>query len=222
MTDASTDLVNRLSRLDVCAISDALDALGIDGQVVDGLAPVWEGAKVVGVAVTTALVEGPPPPDAPPVHLGARAIEASPPGAVIVIDNGGRDSMGSWGGLLSAAAARRGVAGVITDGACRDVDEARELGFAVFARKGAVRTARGRVHESSCGAPVSLAGVPVRPGDIVAADGSGVVVIPAEQAESVCERAEYIARREAAMLASLRAGQTVSAVLGGSYEHLLS
>jgi len=129
--------------------------------------------------------------------------------------------MGSWGGLLAMAASLRGVAGVVADGACRDVDEAREMGFAVFARAGAVRTARGRVHEQSCGEPVSLSGITVHPGDVIVADGSGVVVVPAADAERVTERAEFIARREAAMQDSLRAGAPVSEVLGASYEHLL-
>jgi len=215
-----TDVVARLAGLDVCCISDAMDALGIVG-VVDGLSPLWEGAKVVGRAVTTRLEAGPAPAADIPVHLGARAIEACAPGDVIVVDNGGRDTMGSWGGLLSMAASMRGVAGVVTDGACRDIDEARELRFPVFGRGGAVRTARGRVHETTCGEPVSLAGVTVHSGDIVAADGSGVAVIPAADAERVADRAEQIAQRERAMQEELRAGTAVSQVLGASYEHLL-
>jgi 4-hydroxy-4-methyl-2-oxoglutarate aldolase len=214
------DLIARLSPLDVCCVSDALDALGIEG-VVDGLTPVWEGAKVVGRAVTTKLAPGPAPAGTPPVHLGARAIERSRPGEVIVVDNGGRDTMGSWGGLLALAASLRGVAGVVLDGACRDVDEAREMSFPAFARRGAVRTARGRVHEESCGEPVSLAGIAVNPGDIVMADGSGVVVLPAADAPRVVERAEQIARRERAMQTRLQAGDSVSEVLGASYEDML-
>lgn len=223
MSEPSTPtdpLVSRLAPLDTGCVSDALDALGIDGAV-DGPTPVWEGARVVGRAVTTRLAPGPAPAGAPPVHLGARAIEAARPGDVIVVDNGGRDTMGSWGGLLALAASLRGVAGVVMDGACRDVDEARQLAFPAFARRGAVRTARARVHEESCQEPVSLAGIPVAPGDIVMADGSGVVVIPAARAEAVVERAEQIAAREQAMQARLQAGDPVSAVLGAAYEHML-
>ena len=221
MTDSATPTaIERLGQFDVCCVSDAMDALGLDG-VVDGIHPVWEGAKLVGRAVTTKLAVGPTPPDVPAVHLGARAIESASPGDVIVVDNGGRDTMGSWGGLLSMAASLHEIAGVVSDGACRDVDEARERGFPVFARSGAVRTARGRVHEQSCGEPVSLAGITVHPGDVIVADGSGVVVIPAAEAERVAERAELIARREAAMQESLGRGASVTDVLGASYEHLL-
>lgn len=210
----------RLARLDTCAVSDALDACGIAGYV-DCLLPMWAGARTVGRAVTTKLAAGPAPAGSPRIHLGARAIEASRPGDVIVIDNDGRVGMGSWGGLLSLAASLRGVAGVITDGACRDVDEARQMRFPVFARRGAAPTARGRVHEVSCNEPVMLAGVPVSPGDIVMADGSGVVVIPAAEAERVARAAERIAGREAAMAASLREGVTVTEVLGAPYEDML-
>lgn len=213
-------LVQQLSSLDVCTVSDALDACGIEGYAAE-LIPMWEGARVVGMAVTTKLDAGPPPVGARPVHLGARAIEAARPGDVIVVDNGARVAMGSWGGLLSLAASLRGVAGVIADGACRDVDEAREMAFPVFARRGVAPTARGRVHEASCNEPVHLDGVPVRPGDLVMADGSGVVVVPAEKAEAVVARAEQIARREAAMQDRLRQGDTVSQVLGASYEQML-
>ncbi len=185
------------------------------------LLPMWEGARVVGRAVTTKLAAGPAPAGAPRIHLGARAIEAARPGDVIVVDNGGRVSMGSWGGLLSLAASLRGVAGVITDGACRDVDEAREMHFPVFARQGAAPTARGRVHEVSCNEPIMLAGVPVCPGDIVLADGSGVVVIPAAHASRVAQAAERIAGREATMAARLREGVPVSEVLGEPYEDML-
>lgn len=213
-------LVHRLRSLDVCAVSDALDSSGIDGYV-SPLMPLWEGARVVGTAVTTKLEAGPPSPESPTVHLGARAIEAARPGDVIVVDNGGRDTMGSWGGLLSLAASLNGVAGVIIDGACRDVDEAREMAFPVFARRPVAPTARGRVHETSCNQPIHLAGIPVRPSDIVMADGSGVVVVPAERAAEVVARAEQIARREQAMQARLRDGDAVSDVLGASYEHML-
>jgi regulator of RNase E activity RraA len=168
------------------------------------------------------LAEGPPPADAPKVHLGSAAVEASGPGEVIVIDNGGRLGMGSWGGLLSVAASVRGIAGVVTDGACRDVDEARELRFPVFARGAVPRTARRRVHEASWGEPVSVGSVRVAPGDVVMADGSGVVVLPAAQAERVVAAAERIAEREQRMQADLRAGTPVSQVLGRSYEDMLS
>lgn len=214
------DLVERLGTLDVCSVSDAMDALGVEGAVL-GLVPLWQGARVAGRAVTVRLAEGPPPAGAPAVHLGAAAIEASNPGDVIVVDNAGRTGMGSWGGLLTLAASLRGVGGVVVDGACRDVDEARELRFPTFARRGVQRTARGRVHEAATGGMVQLAGVPVFAGDIVMADGSGVVCLPAARAVEIVARAEQIRDRERDMVRALTAGTTVSSVLGGDYERML-
>jgi regulator of RNase E activity RraA len=214
------DLIDRLQTMDVCTVSDALDALGLEGSVL-GLRPMWEGARVVGRAVTVRLAEGAAPPGAPKVHLGARAIELSRPGDVIVVDNAGRTGMGGWGGLLSLAASLHGVGGVIVDGACRDVDEQRELGFPAFARSGVQRTARARVHEASSGDPVSIGGVTVEPGDIVMADGSGVVRISASRAADVVAKAEDIAAREGDMQQALKSGTTVGKVLSGDYEHML-
>lgn len=206
--------------MDVCAVSDALDALALPGAL-GGVVPMWQGARVVGRAVTVQLAEGSPPAGAPPVHLGARAIEAAMAGDVVVVANDGRTDMGAWGGLLSLAASLRGLAGVVVDGACRDVDEARELGFPAFARAPVCRTARGRVHEVSTGEPVSLGEVSVHAGDIVLADGSGVVVLAAATAAAVTDRAERIVERERGMQRLLHAGHSVSEVLGASYESLL-
>lgn len=220
ITRPSSHLMAKVRLLDACTISDALDAIGITG-VVDGILPLWQGARAVGPAMTCALADGPPPPTASPVHLGARAIAATRPGDVIVVANQGRDTMGSWGGLLSLAASLRGVAGVVLDGACRDVDEARELGFAAFARRPALRTARGRVHEVGFGEPVSFCGVSVTPGDLVVADGSGVVFVPSDAIEAVVAAAEAIAAKEEAMRGRLYGGRPITEVLGTSYERML-
>jgi 4-hydroxy-4-methyl-2-oxoglutarate aldolase len=217
MTDAE---VERLARLDGCLVSDAGDALGIDG-VATGLVPMWEGARLVGRAVTVRLEPAPAPRDTPPVHLGVAAIARSGPGDVIVVDNAGRTGMGGWGGLLSAAAVRQGVEGVVLDGALRDVDEARELRFPVFAVTRTVRTARGRVYEAEVGGRVSVGGIPVETGDLVLADGSGVVVVRAADAEAVLAKAEDLARREAEMQLGLREGLPPATVLGPKYERML-
>lgn len=165
---------------------------------------------------------GRPISDRPPIHLGARAIQTAVRSNVIVMANDAGDAMGSWGGLLSLAARLKGVTGVVSNGGCRDVDEARELNFPVFARRAAVRTARGRAHEVSCGEPVELDSVTIRNGDIVVADGTGVVVVGADYAIDVVRRAEEIWRKERTMQTRLRAGSNVQDVLGGSYELMLT
>lgn len=215
------EVVSRFARLDACTVSDAIDAAGRGGDLLEDVRPSWEGARAVGRAVTMTL--RPPQADGRPSrrHLGAAAITAAAPTDMVVIDTGAFTGCGSWGGLLSLAASLRGLGGVVTDGAVRDVDEARALRFPVFARAPAARTARGRLAEVAVNQPVSVAGGTVRPGDLVIADASGVVVVEWSAARDVLARAEAIAERESVMAGRLRSGVAVDAVLDTSYETML-
>jgi 4-hydroxy-4-methyl-2-oxoglutarate aldolase len=214
----------RYADLDVCSISDAADALDLrrTGEVgtLTGVRAAWEGARALGWAVTMRLEDGPAP--AGSVHLGVRAIAQARPGDVIVVDNGGRLDAGSWGGLLSTAATTRGVGGVVTFGAARDIDEARQLGFPLFGLGATPQTARGRCHEASCGEPVHIAGLDVAPGDLVAADGTGVVVVARRIAHAVLNKALELAARESGMRDALLGGLDPVRVLGGDYEDMLA
>src|SRR5207237_928779 len=84
------------------------------------------------------------------------------------------------------------------DGACRDVDEARDLGFPVYARSATPRTARGRIVEQSFNTPVRFGGVTVEPGDLVLADWTGAVFLPSARAEEGVTLAAQLAAREVA------------------------
>lgn len=203
-------LIDRLARLDTPSASDALDHLNLRGAVV-GIRPVWPCPRIVGRAITVKIV--PAGLTRPEHHLATPAVAAAEPGDVIVIDNAGRTDVSSWGGILSHAAQVKGVHGVIVDGACRDVDESRELGFPVYARAGVPVTARGRIIQESFNTLIQCGGVQVRPGDLVIADGSGVVFIPQERAEEVIEAAERIVAREAAMVEAVRGGRSVVDVM---------
>jgi regulator of RNase E activity RraA len=214
-----TELVERLRRLDSSAVSDSLDALGRPG-VVSGIQPLWSSGRIAGRVMPVRLVpvgEADPPPH----HLGAAAIEAGGPDHVIVVDNSGRTEMGGWGGLLGRGAQARGIAGVVVDGACRDVEELAEIGFPVFARAATARTARGRVVEC-VGDKISVGGVAVRSGDLVLADRGAVVFLRAEDAEQTIEAAEAIVARETVMAAALAQGLPATSVLGADYEELIA
>ncbi|MFI9388042.1 RraA family protein [Kutzneria sp. NPDC052558] len=215
-----TDLVDRLRALDTCAVSDALDRHGIRG-VVGGLRPWAAPGTIAGRAVTVLL--GPPSDDVTASrHLGTAAVDASGPGDVIVVAHQGRTDCAGWGGLLSRAAAARGIEGIVVHGAARDLVEAAEAGLPVHAVTPTPVTARSRAVERGWGEPVQLDDVAVRPGDLVLADGGGVVVVPAAQAEEVLATAERIAGTEAAMARAIAAGAPVSDVMGQSYEELTS
>ena len=216
MSIAATE---RLSRLDCCAVSDALDKLKLGG-VVSGLPQLSGTGRIAGRVITMKLGIGTVAPG-PIRHLGTAAIEAANPGDVIVIEQKSGVEAGSWGGMLALGAKLRGVAGVVADGPVRDIDEAKSLDFPVFARGCTARTARGRVVELATNGPVEIGNIAVNPGDYVIADGSAVVFIKAEDIERVLDAAEAIASREAAMAQALRAGRPITEVMGANYEHML-
>lgn len=208
----------RFRVLDSCAVSDALDKLGLAGTV-DGIHSLTGPVKMAGRVVTVKLVAAG---DAKPKrHLCTAAIEGATPGNVIVVEHHDRDDCAGWGGILSLAAKERGLAGTIVDGRARDVDESRDAGYPVFARAATPTTARGRVIEESWNVPVTIGGVDVTPGDLVIADGSGVVFVDQRHEGEVLEAAELIAAREHAMARAIKDGKPVSAVMGGDYETML-
>jgi len=125
------------------------------------------------------------------------------------------------GPTWSAGAAAKGIAGVIVDGAVRDVDQAAGYGLPVYGAVAVPRTARGRVAERGWNIPVTIAGVLVRPGDYVIADGSGVVFVPREHAEAVVATAEAITRAEELMAARALAGDPMTDVMSHDYESML-
>jgi regulator of RNase E activity RraA len=110
---------------------------------------------------------------------------------------------------------------VIIDGACRDLDEAREMQLPIYGRAGVPRTARGRIMEEDWNIPVQLCGIRIAPGDYLIADGSGVVIVPQDIAAEVILRAERIVATEALMAQAVRDDQPVSKVMGADYETLL-
>lgn len=214
------DIATRLARLDACAISDALDQLGLPPSVT-GLGPRAAKGRISGSIITVKLAAGKPPEGTMPRHLCTTAIDMAEPGQVIVVEQRTGIECAGWGGILSNAARGRGVSGVIVEGLARDVDEAAEIGFPVYARGSTARTARGRIYETATGEPITVGDVTVATGDFVVADGSGAAFIPAARIDDVLTAAEQIASREAAMTKAVLAGHPVSTVMGGDYEHLL-
>ena len=215
----SANFVERLEVLDVCAVSDAKDSLGL-APALSGLARQSGEGLLAGRVRTVELAEGTPPADMPKVHLCARAIVSSTAETVIVVAHPGADA-GGWGGVLTTGAKIAGVRGVVLDGPTRDRDEAAALGFPIFARGNTAKTARGRVYERATGVPIQIGGQQVDDGDYVIADGAGVAFIAAADIERVLAAAERIARKEKAMVASLREGNPITEVMGADYETML-
>lgn len=202
---------------DTCVVSDALDALGLPSGII-GLEPrTTTGQRVLGRALTIEVSRRTD--DRPAPHLATAALRLAGPGDVLVIASGGITDVSSWGGILARAAVARGVVGVVVDGAFRDVDEIRDLGLSVHARAAVPVTARGRLVERSHGQPVTVGGVEVATGDLVVADGSGVVVVPWAHETDVLAEATRLAAREAEIGRALDEGaQLVDLMHDRSFE----
>ena len=214
------DRAIRLARLDCCAVSDALDQLGLPASVT-GIGSLAAHRRIAGMVITVKLAAGKPVEGAPVRHLGTTAIDMAEPGRVIVIEQRTGIECAGWGGILSNAARLRGLAGVIVEGLARDIDEANEIGFSVYARGATARTARGRIHEAATGVPIVVGDVEVATGDWVIADASGTAFVPADRIDDVLDAAERIAFKEAGMTKAVLSGHPVSQVMGANYEHLL-
>lgn len=215
----SDGLVASLARFDTCTISDAMDKLGLAGATV-GIRPAWKCPKIFGRAVTMKLK--PAGQDKPKQHLGTAAIDLAQPGDIIVIENTVRPDAPGWGGLLSLGAKTKGLGGVVSDGPVRDVDECEQLGFPVYSRGVVPISARSRIVQESVNQEIQFAGVQVHPGDIVIADGSGVVIIPQARAAEVIATASELADQEAKMAAEIRAGKSMVEILERrGYEEML-
>jgi 4-hydroxy-4-methyl-2-oxoglutarate aldolase len=215
--------IQRLARLDCCAVSDALDKLSLTGAVTV-LPQRSSTRRIAGRAITVKLVAKDKAPAAvgPPRHLGTTAIESGGPGNIIVVEQRSGIEAGSWGGILSLAAKMRGIEGVIADGPVRDIDEARAYDLPIYSRGLTARTARGRVAEAGTNVDVQIDEVTVSPGDYVLADASAVIFISAANIEAVVTAAEDIVAREAAMAKALLAGEQVGTVMGANYENMLT
>jgi regulator of RNase E activity RraA len=178
--------VQRAAKLDTTALSDALDRLGIPGQCL-GIKPLDSRFRLAGRAFT--LLYGPA--GVPPGTVGD-FIDDVPEGSVIVIDNGGRENATVWGDILTMVAHRRGIAGTVIDGACRDTHLSREIGYPIFSRSYSMRTGKDRVQLEATNGPVNIGDARVLAGDILRGDADGVIAIPQAHENDVLTVAEEI------------------------------
>ncbi|MDO9201569.1 MAG: RraA family protein [Hydrogenophaga sp.] len=195
--------VQRAARMDTATLSDALDRCGIQGQC-HRIQPRSTDFRMAGRAWT--LLYGPA---GLPAGTVGDYIDEVPEGAVVVLDNGGRDDATVWGDILTEVAHRKGVAGTVIDGVNRDVALCLELGYPVYSLASYMRTGKDRVQVEATQVPVTIGGARVAPGDIVRGDADGVVVIPQAHEETVLAAAEAIEQAEDAIRAAVRAGSSL-------------
>jgi 3-hexulose-6-phosphate synthase/6-phospho-3-hexuloisomerase len=182
-------------------LADAMQKRG----ALKGIEPhVRHGTKMVGRALTVKTANG----DwAKPVE----AIDRAKPGDVIVIDAGG-GSTAVWGELASHSCQVKGVAGVVIDGAARDIDTILEINFPCFSRHVVPHAGEPKGH-GDIGSEVECGGQLVRTGDWIVGDESGVVVVPQEIAVEMANRALDVLERENRIREEIKRGGTLSSVL---------
>jgi regulator of RNase E activity RraA len=196
--------VERASKLDTTAISDAMDRLGIPGQCLN-IKPLDPRFRLTGRAFT--ILYGPA--GTPPGTVGDY-IEDVPPGGVVVLDNGGRENATVWGDILTWVANRRGVAGTVIDGACRDTALSRELGYPIYSRSYSMRTGKDRVQVEAMGGSVNIGDARVNQGDILRGDADGVVAIPQAHEDAILTNAEQIDAAESEIRRLVNEGNTLT------------
>ncbi|HLF16603.1 MAG TPA: 3-hexulose-6-phosphate synthase [Candidatus Thermoplasmatota archaeon] len=186
-----------------CSTSNVSDAMHRKGAMV-GIEARQQGVRVAGRAVTVFTADG----DwAKPVE----AIDVAKPGDVIVIDQRGTTTA-MWGELASWSCKVKGVAGVVVDGAVRDIDDIRAMGFPVWSRH-VVPHAGEPKGFGEIGAEVQCGGQRVRSGDWILADDMGVVVVPQEEAQETANRSLEVHERENRLREEIKRGKTLSSVL---------
>lgn len=199
-------IVESFKQIDTSTISDALDKLGLVGQCsgIKSINPAW---KIAGRAFTVKYA----PVDIKKGTVGDY-IDDVKPGDVVVLDNQGRLDCTVWGDILTSVAKRRGIAGTVIDGVCRDSNRSLEVDYPVFSVSRYMRTGKDRVQVDAVGEPVALANVRVRQGDIIVGDADGVVVIPQEFEDKVLATAQQIEAAEDRIREAVATGRRLDEV----------
>jgi regulator of RNase E activity RraA len=184
--------------------SDALDECGIAATVpASTLRPTDPGARVVGRAITVLNRKS----AGRRKVSGLADIEAhnlAAPGDVLVVQ--GVAGISSMGGVSATIGKREGELAAIVDGAVRDIDHSRRIGYPIWSAGVSPITGKWRIETLAVNEPVHIAGIEVRPGDLVLADECGVCFVPHARAAEVLEVARRLAASEARRLQALAEG----------------
>ena len=189
-----------------CMVSDVMERAG---TLPSAIKPVV-GGRFVGSALTVRLATG-------DLVDCLDALKVAGPGDAIVVDAAGETETSIWGGLMAGLCLQAGVVGAVVDGAIRDIDEIRDLGFPIFARAVVPRSTHSpyssRLEPIEVNVPIAVGSSLIHPGDVILADEIGVVVVPQADAPDVLAHALELAENEEATRQLIRAGKTVDELL---------
>ena len=208
----SVEVRGLLARTSTATISTRLLERGLRNTVLHGLEPLSKPtANLVGQAFTLRYIPAREDLDTPSAfadydHPQRAAIEQAPAGSVLVMDCRGVDRAASAGHILVTRLARRGVAGLVSDGGIRDSAGISEMGFPVYVRSRSAMTNLALHHAVDLNVPIGCAGVPVYPGDILVGDEDGVVCIPRHLVDEVAREAVDMERMETLILRRVEEG----------------
>jgi 4-hydroxy-4-methyl-2-oxoglutarate aldolase len=201
-TAVDEELIARFAVFDPATL---YEAAGQSGMVDPAIRPAWQGAKVCGRAFTVEC----PPGDNLMLHLAVAEAQA---GAVIVAYAGAFLRAGAWGEILTVAAQSRGIAGLVIDGAVRDIEAIERLRFPIFSRGLAIGACT-KERRGKLDVPVQVGGRIVNPGDLVLGDSDGLVVIERDGIEDVFRAATSRHEKEAEIIRQLGQGRTTIELL---------
>lgn len=169
--------------------------------------PFWPGVKLAGPALTVRCHVG----DNLTLH---KAIELIQPGDVIVVDAGGyKETGGLWGEIMALAARKRGLEGIVIDGAARDIPILRGMNFPIFARTSSPGSTAKKTF-GSINRPITCGGVLVNPGDLILGDDDGVVVIPSSRAEEILRLGRERDQKETQIKRLIEEGKSTVEIFG--------
>ena len=207
----SQELLEAFSKLQPAAIHEAM---GKRGALNSDIRPAWFGAHLCGSALTIKAAPG----DNLMLH---KAVSIAQPGDVLVVDMDGFTECGPWGEIITKAAMKAGITGIVTNGSVRDTEPIHDLGFPMFSRgccmKGTTKMKAGKINN-----PIVIGNIQVNAGDIVVADNDGVVVVPLEEAEAVLKATQEKEAAEAKIMERVAAGECTMDILNirATYEAL--
>jgi regulator of RNase E activity RraA len=197
------------SELSSAVVLDALDEFGHRRQAILNVSPRTTGAVIVGRAKTMLWVDFAY--DDPNTYaLELAAVDSIQPHDLVVCATASSNRAGIWGELLTTAALQRGAAGIVTDGAVRDLARLEAMGFPVFARHLSPYDSMNRQKVVAHDVPVEIDGTRVAPGDVVIADRDGAAVVPQDVAAQVLAAALAKVRAENKFRGAVKGGMSLT------------